>query len=408
MKVLRKLVKQIHRNFKGIPLAVRSSAHGDCRGTGIYDSKFCFNINNEDKTLDGLVKAIKAVMVSEFSDSAIAFRKDLGLPGGIAVMIEPVFGQTFKKHHDSGIVRFGPLYGGFGYTSCSDGEGYVLIAAGLPTGTVKGEGLKIKESDERPLDIVQYDEYERLSAGLVGREMKFYASDATLLYVARNDTDHLEIVPKAVLHENLAWLFAKLKQLERLAGKPQYVEYAIAEKEGQVCVTILQIADADKKQHEEKEVVESEKTITIGGYVRGSGEVESDTVLFARSEKDIPLLRKLNAGLTDYVVVYVGDLTKSIQRRPIEYADINNARVLVETPGISGKIDHRDAPEGHFKGLLDTTKKIYMIGSEIDWTKLGEPDIVKDDRGGAIFVYHKKVRVLASEKQQKAIVEVVE
>ena len=34
---------------------------------------------------------------------------------------------------------------------------------------MKGEGLKIKESDERPLDIVQYDEYERLSAGLVGR-----------------------------------------------------------------------------------------------------------------------------------------------------------------------------------------------------------------------------------------------
>ena len=136
MKVLRKLVKQIHRNFKGIPLAVRSSAHGDCRGTGIYDSKFCFNINNEDKTLDGLVKAIKAVMVSEFSDSAIAFRKDLGLPYWYSSHDRIGLWPGFQKaHHDSGIVDSDH------YTAALDIRRAVMAkamscAAGLPTSTV--------------------------------------------------------------------------------------------------------------------------------------------------------------------------------------------------------------------------------------------------------------------------------
>ena len=84
---------------------------------------------------------------------------------------------------------------------------------------------------------------------------------------------------------------------------------------------------------------------------------------------------------------YVGDLTKSIQRRPMEYADINNARVLVETPGIfQAEIRSPQCPGRPFQGIVWTPPKIYMIESEIDWTKLAEPDIVKDDRGGAIFV----------------------
>ena len=91
--------------------------------------------------------------------------------------------------------------------------------------------------------------------------------------------------------------------------------------------------------------------------MKGSGEVESDTILFVQKEDDIRLLRKLNRDLADFVVVYVGDLTKSIQDNPLEYADISNARVIVETAGYSGKTNHRDAPEGHFGGLLDTTKR---------------------------------------------------
>ena len=285
MKVLRRLVKQIHKDFRGIPLAVRSSAHGDCRGTGIYDSEFCINLNNEVKTLDGLVKAIKAVMISEFSESAIVFRKDLGLLGGVAVIIEPVFGQRFKKHTDSeGIIRFGPKYGGFGYTSHNTG-GHVVFAAGLPTTAVKGNGIKVKESDKRTPSQIQDDEEERLSAGLHYRKLTDYLSDGKFLYVTKKDFDDVTIALGTVAFNKLDWLFVKLKKLEQLTGKPQYVEFAIVENEGQIHVAILQIADADQKQlNDEKEIAETEKTVIRSGYVKGSGEVESDTILFVQKK----------------------------------------------------------------------------------------------------------------------------
>ena len=215
MKTFRRLVKQIHRDFRGIPLVVRSSAHGDCRGTGVYDSEFCINLNDEVKTLDDLAKAVKAVMISEFSESAIAFRKDLGLPEGVAVILEPVFGQRFKKHPDSGIIRFGPKYGGFGYTSGTDG-GYVFFAAGLPTTAVKGKGIKVKESDSRTPSGIQDDEEERLSTGLHYRKLPDYLSDGTFLYVTKKDFDTASVALGTVAFNRLDWLFAKLKKLEQL------------------------------------------------------------------------------------------------------------------------------------------------------------------------------------------------
>ena len=158
-------------------------------------------------------------MISEFSESAIVFRKDLGLLGGVAVIIEPVFGQRFKKHTDSeGIIRFGPKYGGFGYTSHNTG-GHVVFAAGLPTTAVKGNGIKVKESDKRTPSQIQDDEEERLSAGLHYRKLTDYLSDGKFLYVTKK-TLMMLLLHLVQLHlTKLDWLFVKLKKVGTIDWK---------------------------------------------------------------------------------------------------------------------------------------------------------------------------------------------
>jgi len=93
-------ISAIANRFSETPIAVRSSAHGDCRGTGIYESTFCVNNGSELKNAVALANAMKEVLASEFSEDAITFRKDLGLPGGMAVIVEPVFGKKYRASYE--------------------------------------------------------------------------------------------------------------------------------------------------------------------------------------------------------------------------------------------------------------------------------------------------------------------
>ena len=138
----RATLQRISHSYGNIPLMVRSSAEGDARGTGTYTSELTEN----KPELVG--KALQKVLVSYFSESAIAFRRDAQTGEGFGVMIEPVVGQHITQTEDvTSFEYFAPILSGFGYTSTSRGEGYVNAVPGLGGGvdTRNGERLDRKK-----------------------------------------------------------------------------------------------------------------------------------------------------------------------------------------------------------------------------------------------------------------------
>jgi hypothetical protein len=407
MKLLLRLVKQYHLNFRRIPFAIRSSAFGDASGTGVYKSEFSANLRNEQKTLQGLVKVIKEVLASEFTEDAIDFRRDVGLSNGMAVIIEPVFGQVVMRHNRE---LYGPLIGGIGYTPSCPGGGHLFFGAGLPINAVKGKGVRIDFDEPRTLQEIEVEEYERLCHNLVFRDMPDHFNEGDFLFMHKWESVNAHIPSNPLSNMSMAWLFTKLRILEDILGAPQYVEWAAVSFDGKPSATILQIADASKELSSQDlhPIVVSDRTVIEANYVRGSGRVECDKVLLVTDMRSIPLLNRLNKQFENHIIVFTSKLLTSASGTAISYSDVNNAKVLVEIPPDAGaQISHRDSPEGHFKGLLDTTKKIFLIG-DIFWQRLPPPEIVRDEAGGKVIIYDACVCVTASERQQKAVVELLE
>jgi hypothetical protein len=133
-------------------------------------------------------------------------------------------------------------------------------------------------------------------------------------------------------------------------------------------------------------------------------------IIWINSQFDIPYIAEYNEAHQDYLVIYRGDSTTShsVGRR-LKYYDIDNASVVVE----QFKMNHSCAPESHFGTLLRETGKIFLVSNEIDWKALRpfkQRKIHRQERGQheRWRVYPIKVKVTASERQQKAIVELID
>ena len=415
LRAIRHLVKLFRRDFPGVPLVIRSSAHGDCRGTGIYESELCPHFRNEQKTIGALMRAIKRVLESEFSESAIAFRKDMGLPGGMAVIIEPVFGQFVKARPRYGSkpeVVFGPYYSGIAYTSTSAGPSYVQFVAGLPTQAVQGGGFIAREYNENSkvpdffidraeLFSTQGDErnacmgFERID--IIRRWINGeWLKNGRLFY------DYCACGGDGIRAKKL---FQMLRKIRHLIGKPQYVEWAVRERIN--CnpeFAILQIADLNTKS-DYFELVESERTLITSKFVAGSGQLECNGVVAVFNSDDIYLLRKYNDTHSNYSVIYSGCLVSRLcrDRDRLRYGDLNNASAFIEIADVS----HVGSPKAHFGTMADLTGKLLMATKDVRW-QLFERFETKEKEGDLeLHVYPIKVRVTASERRQKGIVELI-
>ena len=416
LRAIRHLVKLFRRDFPGVPLVIRSSAHGDCRGTGIYESEFCPHFRNEQKTIGALMRAIKRVLESEFSESAIAFRKDLDLPGGMAVIIEPVFGQKIQGRYqwgDKAIDIFGPSHSGYAYSSTASGSGNGFIVSGLPTQAVAGGGFRINEGQEERFEDILYRSFFEMRNS--DERIASYAGDKVIEW---RHGEWLSPVSARMNHGVSArnawiadryfpdWLFCRLKKLEALLGKPQYVEFAFRETGAAPEIAILQIADVNKKT-DFFEFPQTGNSVIRSNFVVGTGSVTCHKAVCVFNPDDIYLLHDFNQKNKGYLVIYGGRLTSIMLKghsTTLRYNDLSNASALVEI----AECHHSRHPKAHFEGMIDETGKILMVTREIDWEVL-EPfqKLMKKKNGVELRIYDAEFRATASERRQKGIVELI-
>ncbi|MEK6982681.1 MAG: PEP/pyruvate-binding domain-containing protein [Candidatus Micrarchaeota archaeon] len=401
------IINSLDEKFKGTPVAVRSSAYGDSRGTGTYQSEFCipllkkYNDEFERWEIKSLVDSIKNVLESEFSLDAITFRKDKGLAEGMAIIIEPVYGQAreddfWKDYSERPETKpgdfeknyFAPAYGGLAYTSTSQGKGYVKICPGLGLKTVSKSMKKIEEDELRKLKRII----------LKTRDDK----KGEAINLKYGGVSEIDVPDNAIQEKNLVWLFEKLKKLENLIGKPQYIEFAIIEENGEPQVTILQIADVNINT-DFYDFSNPKDLLFRAEYVKGkSGIFECGGIVVLIHRFEVEELIRFNETHSNYIVFYPSDFV-SEGRRSIIYPYINNARVLSEVGGEK----HDDDAAEHWKGLLAETGKLLIVQREFDLETLAKIK-ARAGIGNNTTFKHIRFRVTASERQQKAIVELIE
>ncbi len=359
------------------PLVVRSSAEGDSRGTGIYKTEFC------DNEIKAITPALKKVLASYFSENAVLFRKDSGAEKGFGIIIEPIIGQWLDD-------TFCPVLSGFAYTSTSKGEGYINVVPGIGCGVESRDGKKITKTslkecegnlklylenlENKKLDIVERIQY--------GKSVRI-----------KNSINRINLFP----------FFNMMDEMEKAFGMPQYFEWAMTLEQGIPEYWIIQIADVAKKADifEFGDLGE----IMLNCYsVTGNGMKECSKITYVFNPDELDNLYKFNKENENYVLLYSSRLTTTFLGRAVdrlEYRHVSNAAVLIE------QVDapHAISPIAHWQGKLDVTKKLFGVLDTCD-TESGNLDLFfrRLQKEGRMDVYPGKVKVVASERQDRMIV----
>jgi len=391
------------------PLIVRSSAEGDSRGTGTYSSKFTEN------QISPLRKSMQAVLASYFSEDAIAFRRDAETGEGFGMIIEPIIGQNFDR-------CFAPILSGFGYTSTSRGEGYITVVPGLGGGVDSQNGEKITESAIKGFNghLGRYlltelgamysilgGKTKRKSA-LLGTDNEWYSRDSLngSAYFFKNKwakahVSNASLDLKKIIYEiNLDSFFEMMRKMEDSFGKPQYLEWAMTLENNEPRYWITQVADINKKL-DVIDFGDLGNVIFMGHTVTGTGSIECHKIANCWNAENIQPLYEFNKQNKDYMLLFSSRLTTAIADRRLRYKDFNNASAFLEIQDAR----HVGDPVAHLGGQLDMAGKLFGVldyDSEIppNWDKF---DSDKRDEGG-IKIYQGKVKVLASERQNRMVV----
>ncbi len=259
------ILQRIISSYGNSPLAMRSSAQGDSRGTGIYKSVFTEN------RISPVRRSLQEVLAGYFSPDSVAFRKDAKTGEGFGIQIEPIVGQTIDK------FCFCPVISGFGYTSALRGDGYVAVVPGLGGGVESRSVEKITRSG-----IEEFD--GRLSSYVFRKRKEFCVSFGSNLGTLKSSylvgVDKLSSgdlqdgytanaffiatkFQRAGVHEtklrfggeihdlyeyiNMLPIFDMMERMENAFGRPQYFEWAATVINGNQMYWINQIADVNEK-----------------------------------------------------------------------------------------------------------------------------------------------------------------
>lgn len=430
-------LQDLAASFGESPLVVRSSATGDARGTGIYETRF------SDNAIGPFKRALRSVLASYFSESAIAFRQDARTGEGFAIMVEPLIGQRIKpdlydiypEDYREDQTMIAPILSGFGYTSTSRGESYVNVVPGIGGGveTKDGETLTRDKLESYDGNLSEYisRQRDRLGfGGTINRSALVGSMNSAHLYnfdgrayfpparykhlkregfVSETSTNFSRDLRMSYHEVNLNTLFDKMQQMEQRFGGPQYFEWAMTLDGDEQKYWMVQIADVDKKL-DIFDFNDFGQPFLEGHTVVGSGIFETDMVVGCMDGLQLDALHEFNQSHKGYVLFYTGDLTsrgQNVRRhylntRELTYADVNNASVLIEW----GEAGHNDHPLAHFGGQLDMTGKLFtqMSFDPYDfefwdkWSNFWDGQ----DRQEGLRVVNKKIKVIGSERQNRS------
>ncbi len=391
-----------------IPLAVRSSAHDDADGTGVYNSGFCPNIEN-DSAGKKLIDEIKNVLASEFSESAILLRKKLGIPGGIAVIIEPVFGRRVNDEN-YGDWTYGPVFGGLA-RSAKEEPAYAFLCKGLPIDAVKGTGIRIAEDEQMPLDYYILKESNRR---LVETFLRYpFRIGSNLNLTKSGNITFGSFEPQGLGQQNMEWLFEKLAKFAGLLGVRQYIEWAVRKTGSVIEVGLLQTADCveTEKFDELSEIAETKQTIVSSNYVKRNGRFTCGHIIYLDRTKDLEKLGEYNKKYGPHILLINGHIVPISKKLNLDYATISNTLLLGEymyAPLTGNGVDHNGTPEGHFQGLMGKAGIVFCcIEDSFNPRLLKQFEITPKDSEGPM-VFKVNVECIASEKQQKLVVNILE
>ena len=354
---------------------------------------FTANSESREKNAIALGEGIKKVLASQFTENAVSFRKELGIPEGMAVMIEQVVGNFIDKDF------FAPNYSGLGITSVPGGGRLIKLVAGMPTRAVQSTGaIRIVQDDSGQIEILEDSHLYHGNRFLIGETIE--AKKDTLdkpSWTINSASDSLSLT------ENLPGLFGKMARLEGLCGCPQYTEWAGVFDGSELKVVILQTADITPKIDYFEFPKTPKNVLASSDYVVGSVQKECSGLVVVHTSWDIPHLRAYNKTHRNYVVAYNDDLMR--MEKQLSGSDVSNASAVIEMPFQL----HGGDPIQHWLGELDTRKKVFLI-SNLD------PDLLNMicDEGkrtvapGSTFsIYDISVKVTASEMLQRAVIELL-
>lgn len=389
------------------PVAVRSSAESDARGTGTYDSVFC----TFDPQFPGkFIEAFEHVLRSYFTSDAIDYRRDTQAPQGYAIIIEPIIGELFQR-------RFAPLISGCGYSSTPQGEGYLSFVPGLGGGVSAMGAENIQASTiHRYHTLLAYliDEYRNiLHQSTDGNQPRFsqilrtFDPSGNILMPLQNPhgqafnietgcpTEQPVAIRKGAMplfsKVDIRHLFEMHQRAERTFGKPQYLEWAVTlDQNGTPQYWCTQIADADIRPDV---ALEHPGTLLYEGHsVVGTGIKESDTVVIVPAHATPSDILEINQCHENYILFFPRNMMHTNADNQPTYHMISNASAVIEY----GDDQHCTSPYEHWKGLLDSTGKLFAVLDTKKGPSLGHADRVHVETG--------KFRVASSARQNRLVI----
>lgn len=391
VNVLQSVIDGYHHS----PLAIRSSAAGDARGTGVYESVFVEN------DLKSVLEGVDKVMESYDSSAAVAFRRDAKTGEGMGILIEPMIGQEVEG-------LFLPLLSGYGYTSTLKDEGYLGIVPGFGGGVSVGGAEEITKSvfKERGGSFRDYirsrlmeisDRTPLFNSALLGTDSSGRLSNNYGLFAYyKNKLSYQDMASRGqfgelVKRSELLPIFEMMKKMENVFGVPQYFEWAITNKGEDQSVWILQIADVSRNI-DVLEFGDFGEVIIQGGGVMVSGEKEIDTIVYCTSYEELEALAKFNENSSNYLLIASQDLSSRVResKNRMGYSHINNASFLLEIGSIP-----------HLKGLFESVNKPAAIISPANITEAFEDKFYK---GKELREMKGRFKVVASIRSGRMVV----
>nr|WP_304767472.1 PEP/pyruvate-binding domain-containing protein [Candidatus Burarchaeum sp.] len=372
-----KVFLEISGNYKHRLLIARSTAFGDADGTGVYGSEIF-----KQQDLSSFERHVKHILSSQFTPTAMAFRRCAGLPEGMAVTIEPLIGN---RHRNSYSCRhFAPPLAGFGYALGPDKKSHIEFVYGLGSRAVSGrDGIRVFENEANKKINEIY------SSSALHRAM--------LQHICSVDTVHGVVASTAAGNlpsligrdETFAPLFEKMDIMARLCG-PQYFEWAAqAVDGGKLKFYLLQIAGV-KPETVFPSPADPARVLFTASELRGSGCRECTDIVYLHHPDDVKHLIEYNNTHSNYLLVYSGGLVKS-DAATFGFPDCDNASVVLE---ISGReISHAIR---HWGGVFQASNKLFASVdlSGFNWQNLDDHSAGTVKIGG-MHVIKLKVRVTA-------------
>lgn len=427
-------LKSVTEKYRTSPaIVIRSSAEGDGAGNGVYESGFATN------SLEFIVEEASLVIDSFSTDSAKDFRRQAKLGDSFALMVQPIIGQDLDttehwEHFGPCLSGFGYS------SSTQHLNGYMNVVAGIGGGVDRlgGQILTPEEIEDVASKSILFSErykngaplnfYEFLDAltqldmsdprsnerndfrsgdGIFAHELtkrefalarylireagtqKYTLKTNGLLSAGMEEPTgqtnekgrpEYEFVESEFLQATKKFmpdkLFETMNKLEKLAGYPVYIEWAM---DSETRPVILQVAPAEQTSRNKKEANLQGDIIAEAKSLLGNGTRKSSKIIAIASPDDIEHLREFNGDPDNegYILIFGSALSSNRSMRPLNYADCSKAGALIEMQATEQEHKHAigNVVDHLFGASRQTDKFIGEVNSAIGdieslWTRV--------------------------------------